>query len=163
MTKHRIKKITKFLPYDLHTVGVSKWMYLFAAHFSTCTELVTTIKGQASLLPCGCSLAATVTSRGFWPQLTRQTTSCSEWLVVRGCSFTLSQLYVIYLYIYPRFISSGVSSSGNTEFNDRVQYDLKTIVKETVVAKSKVLSCNFLGGVYENHKKCPVGIYRYRY
>lgn len=74
-------------------------MDLLAAHFSTCTELVTTIKGQASLLPCGCSLAATVTSRGFWPQLTRQTTSCSEWLVVRGCSFTLSKR-ICYLLLY---------------------------------------------------------------
>jgi len=89
------KRLTKFLPCDLHTVGVSIMMELLAAHFSTCTELVTTIKGQASLLPCGCSLAATVTSRGFWPQLTRQTTSCSEWLVVRGCSFNADFLKLI--------------------------------------------------------------------
>jgi hypothetical protein len=39
------QKKTKFLPYDLHTVGVSKWTDLLAAHCSTCTELVTTIKG----------------------------------------------------------------------------------------------------------------------
>jgi hypothetical protein len=44
-------------------------------------------------------------------------------------------------------LKDGVSSSENTELNDRVKNELKRVWKETVVAKSKVLSRNFLGGV----------------
>lgn len=72
-------------------------------------------------------------------------TCCSRLFVYADCLNS----YVIYLYC--TFIHAahkdGVSSPENTELNDRVKNELKRMWKETVVAKSKVLSRNFLGGV----------------
>jgi len=44
-------------------------------------------------------------------------------------------------------LKHGACSSENTELNDTVKNELKRMWKETFVAKSKVLSCNFLGGI----------------
>lgn len=155
MTKYRIKKkLHKFLPYVPHTalgrrVGVLKWMDLPAARFNTCTELVTTIKGEASLLPCGCRLA-TVTSHGFWPQLTRQMTSCSEQTCVSRLFLYVdcptSYMLFTCLFIYVLF-KDGVSSWDSEELNGMVNTELQRMLKEAGVAKSEVLSRKFLGGV----------------